>query len=87
MRRGRKSSHSASGIVPSAPLSYDDQVLAWRKNLTETDCRSLASDYLRGIKQPDTHDAYDEYQERWGEAESNRAASRDKKKARQSRYA
>jgi len=40
--------------------------MQWRKELTDTDVRALASDYLRGVEDECTEDAFKEYELRFG---------------------
>lgn len=49
-----------------SPLSLEDQRLEWRKAQNEATIRSLASEYLRGIIDDCTTDAYLEYEQRFG---------------------
>lgn len=62
-------------LIPSD--SDDDAVrrLAWRQSLPEWLVRSLASDYLRGQVDECNHDAYLEYEHRYG---SHRAKHSEK---------
>jgi hypothetical protein len=67
--------------------SYDDQRIIWRQSLAEDVLRSLASDYLRGMVDESTADAFREYEHRWGpHVKGNRGLSKKSKKSRKSRY-
>lgn len=41
--------------------------MAWRHRLSEKDCRELASEYMRGMRDQCTLDAYEEFVERYGD--------------------
>lgn len=71
--------------LSSPEVSYVDQCLLWRRGISDTDIRAMASDYLRGDADPANLDAYLEYQHRWGQhtkdaAADKRAAKRAAKK-------
>lgn len=51
---------------PSEGPSYEELCLEWRRSLPEAIVRSLAADYLRGIIEPCTTDAFAEYEYRFG---------------------
>jgi hypothetical protein len=57
------------GLMSDARPEQLDNTLArlkWREALTDADCRSMATEYLRGIREPENIDAYAEYEHRWG---------------------
>lgn len=74
-----------NGNAPKTELTYEEQRLAWRKALNDIDCRSMASDYLRGMKDEDNEDAYNEYVYRWGEHYAAPQATDKRKKRRKGR--
>ena len=63
--------------------NYDALRLKWRKGLPEVLVRSLAVDYLRGIVDESTTDAFEEYQARWGS--NTRLRGQRKKSKKQSK--
>ena len=70
---------------PLTPRPYIDECLTWRRGLSEVVVRSLASDYLRGIIEPCTTDAFQEYEYRWGPHEKGPQRISKPKKARAKR--
>ena len=65
--------------------SYDEQVMAWRANLKEMECRGMAAEYLRGIRTPDNVDAYEEYLFRGYDQEESLPPSRRGKSKKRSK--
>lgn len=71
--------------------TYDEQRLTWRHQLSEVDCRSLASEYIRGIIDECTTDAFKEFEKRYGTYIKGQTANPSKAKTkgkgiRKSRY-
>lgn len=62
--------------------NYDEAVMSWRANLSTADVRSMASEYLRGIKTPENIDAYAEYLYRNLDRDEAQPPSRRKRKKR-----
>ena len=71
----------------SAPESSLDQRIIWARSLREVELRSLASDFLRGIKDECTEDAYNEYQRRLSAGEIQNEDRPLKKRAGRSKKA
>lgn len=54
-------------MIPKArSQQYEDARLKWRKDLPDVLVRELASEYLRGMVDECTTDAFHEYESRWG---------------------
>jgi hypothetical protein len=47
-----------------SPADYDALCINWARRLTEGNLRALASDYMRGIRDESTEDAFEEYKRR-----------------------
>ena len=47
-----------------SPSEYDDLCHTWARQLTEGNLRSLTADYMRGVRDEVTEDAYEEFQRR-----------------------
>ena len=86
-RASSKQSRSAPDQTPSEPGSSIDHRLAWARALREVELRSLASDFLRGIKDECTEDAYNEYQRRLSAGEIKNEDRPLKKRAGRSKKA
>lgn len=70
-----------------ADLARIDQVLAWRRSLSEQTCRSLATEWLRYHQGDDRKDAYDEFLARGYDKDESLPISRQKKARREARQA
>jgi hypothetical protein len=46
----------------------------WARSLNDNDVRAMAADYMRGLKDECSIDAYEEYQRRFGEVTKQTAA-------------
>lgn len=56
--------HRSAERPELTPIEYDLACSEWARGLSETNLRSLASDYMRGVRDESTEDAYEEYQRR-----------------------
>lgn len=70
------------GLSLADPPGYLELCIEWRIGLSDEIVRSLASDYLRGMVDPCTQDAFNEYERRWGPHHKGVRAPKASKKSR-----
>lgn len=77
-------SKASSLFIPERPASYIELRMQWRYRLSDTEVRELASEYLRGMVDECTTDAFAEYERRFGKHVKGASARSNQTKKRRS---
>ena len=70
----------------SDPPGYIELCIEWQRSLPDEIVRSLAAEYLRGMVDPCTLDAFHEYERRWGPHHKGYRAPKGSKKTRRTHH-